>query len=100
MHKPLPFFLTIFCFCFLCCTVTGTGLSVLQQTTAASSLQAETAPHSHADSIQAKTISDSSLLLTFAGDLMAHTVNFNMKEYDLIYKDVEKILHDDDLSFT
>lgn len=30
------------------------------------------------------------LALTFAGDLMAHTVNFNMNEYDLIYKDVEK----------
>ena len=100
MYKPLPFFLTIFCLCFLCCTVTGTELSVLQQTTAASSAQAETAPHSHADSsIQAKTISDSALLLTFAGDLMAHTVNFNMKNYDLIYKDIEKILHDDDLSF-
>ncbi|WP_269140237.1 CapA family protein [Treponema vincentii] len=39
------------------------------------------------------------LALTFAGDLMAHTVNFNMNEYDLIYKDVEKILHNDDLSF-
>ena len=39
------------------------------------------------------------LILTFAGDLMAHNVNFNMKMYDLIYKDVEKILHDDDLSF-
>jgi len=40
-----------------------------------------------------------SLVLTFAGDLMAHTVNFNMKNYDLIYSDVEKILHNDDLSF-
>lgn len=39
------------------------------------------------------------LVLTFAGDLMAHNINFNMKMYDLIYKDVEKILHDDDLSF-
>ncbi|UTC51754.1 CapA family protein [Treponema sp. OMZ 855] len=40
-----------------------------------------------------------SLVMTFAGDLMAHNVNFNMSMYDLIYKDVEKILHDDDLSF-
>ena len=39
------------------------------------------------------------LVLTFAGDLMAHTVNFNMKDYALIYKDIEKILHSDDLSF-
>ena len=30
---------------------------------------------------------------------MAHTVNFNMKSYDLIYTDVEKILYNDDLSF-
>ncbi|UTC43825.1 CapA family protein [Treponema sp. OMZ 857] len=40
-----------------------------------------------------------SLVMTFAGDLMAHNVNFNMSMYDLIYKDVEKILHNDDLSF-
>ena len=25
------------------------------------------------------------LVLTFAGDLMAHNINFNMKMYDLIY---------------
>ena len=30
---------------------------------------------------------------------MAHTVNFNMKSYDLIYTDIRKILHGDDLSF-
>ena len=40
-----------------------------------------------------------SLVMTFAGDLMAHNVNFNMSMYDLIYKDVEKILHNDDFSF-
>jgi len=40
-----------------------------------------------------------SLVLTFAGDLMAHTVNFNMQDYDLIYTDIEQILHTDDLSF-
>ncbi len=39
------------------------------------------------------------LQFTFAGDLMAHAVNFNMSAYDLIYTDVEKILHNDDLSF-
>ena len=55
---------------------------------------------SHIESLH--SIDDTSispLVLTFAGDLMAHTVNFNMKSYDLIYTDVEKILHDDDLSF-
>ena len=45
------------------------------------------------------TSSIPALRLTFAGDLMAHTVNFNMSTYDLIYTDVEKILHNDDLSF-
>ena len=45
------------------------------------------------------TSSIPALQLTFAGDLMAHAVNFNMSAYDLIYADVEKILHNDDLSF-
>lgn len=45
------------------------------------------------------TSSIPALQLTFAGDLMAHAVNFNMSAYDLIYTDVEKILHNDDLSF-
>ena len=47
----------------------------------------------------AKTSYTSPLVLTFAGDLMAHSVNFNMKMYDLIYTDIQKILHNDDLSF-
>ena len=45
------------------------------------------------------TSSIPALQLNFAGDLMAHAVNFNMSAYDLIYTDVEKILHNDDLSF-
>jgi poly-gamma-glutamate synthesis protein (capsule biosynthesis protein) len=39
------------------------------------------------------------LRLTFAGDIMAHTVNYNMKDYSLIYKDIESILKNDHLSF-
>ncbi|MEL3905504.1 MAG: CapA family protein [Treponema sp.] len=39
------------------------------------------------------------LLCTFAGDLMAHKVNFTMGNYDLIYDNVKKILHNDDFSF-
>ena len=40
-----------------------------------------------------------SLRLTFAGDIMAHAVNFSMADYSLIYKDIESILQNDDLSF-
>lgn len=39
------------------------------------------------------------LVLTFAGDLMAHTVNYNMKNYNAIYTDVISILQSDDISF-
>jgi poly-gamma-glutamate synthesis protein (capsule biosynthesis protein) len=39
------------------------------------------------------------LRLTFAGDIMAHSVNFAMTDYSLIYKDIEHILQNDDLSF-
>lgn len=39
------------------------------------------------------------LKLTFAGDIMAHNVNYNMKDYNLIYEDITDILYADDLSF-
>lgn len=41
-----------------------------------------------------------SLDLTFTGDLMAHTSNFKMEDYTLIYKDIEYITRNDDLTFT
>lgn len=41
-----------------------------------------------------------SLDLTFTGDLMAHTSNFRMADYSLIYKDIEYITRNDDLTFT
>lgn len=40
-----------------------------------------------------------SLIITFAGDIMAHTPNFKMNDYSLIYKDIETIIKNDDLSF-
>ncbi len=40
-----------------------------------------------------------SLLLTFGGDIMAHNVNFNMKDFNDIYTDVTDVLQQDDLSF-
>ncbi len=39
------------------------------------------------------------LLLTFAGDIMAHNVNYEMKDYSLIYDDVRELLQSDDISF-
>lgn len=46
-----------------------------------------------------KTNDVSSITFTFSGDIMAHDINFNMKDYSLIYKDVKEILDNDDLSF-
>jgi len=39
------------------------------------------------------------LVLTFAGDIMAHTVNFMMDDYRRIYEDLRSVLTADDLSF-
>lgn len=39
------------------------------------------------------------LSLTFLGDIMAHTVNFSMAEYDHIYADVRAELQSDDVTF-
>lgn len=41
----------------------------------------------------------SGLLLTFAGDIMAHEVNFKMKDYNAIYEDLKDFLKSDDLTF-
>ena len=40
-----------------------------------------------------------SILMTFGGDIMAHNVNFNMKDYNLIYEDVSALVSQSDLSF-
>ena len=42
---------------------------------------------------------DAGLTLTFAGDLMSHTVNFRMRDFDAVYADVAPLLRADDLSF-
>ncbi|MDR1748833.1 MAG: CapA family protein [Spirochaetaceae bacterium] len=39
------------------------------------------------------------LLLTFAGDIMAHQVNFRMENYDFMYDNVREFLNADDLTF-
>ena len=41
----------------------------------------------------------SELVLSFSGDIMAHDVNFKMKDYNRIYDDIRDILLNDDLSF-
>lgn len=39
------------------------------------------------------------ITLTFAGDIMAHNLNFNMRDYSKIYEGLSDILLADDLSF-
>ena len=39
------------------------------------------------------------LYLAFAGDIMAHTVNYRMKDYNLIYEDIVPLLSSRDLAF-
>ena len=41
----------------------------------------------------------SELTLSFSGDIMAHDVNFKMKDYNRIYDDIRDILLNDDLTF-
>ncbi len=46
-----------------------------------------------------QVVAQEPLLLTFAGDIMAHNVNFNMKNFDIIYDDVRELLQSDDITF-
>lgn len=39
------------------------------------------------------------LVLTFAGDIMSHSVNFEMRDYSRIYDDIWPLLASDDISF-
>jgi poly-gamma-glutamate synthesis protein (capsule biosynthesis protein) len=39
------------------------------------------------------------LLITFAGDIMAHDVNFKMKDYNMIYDELRGLLTSDNLTF-
>ena len=39
------------------------------------------------------------LELTFCGDIMAHTVNYSMTNYDRIYDDIRPLLINDDITF-
>ena len=41
----------------------------------------------------------STMLLTFAGDIMAHRPNYEIKPYDAIYKDIEPLLRQSALAF-
>ena len=90
------FMLSILFSCFVSTASLQTDISTKQNDNAPSA-----AAHNSSSVGNAFTVNNTTppLVLTFAGDLMAHTVNFNMNEYDLIYKAVEKILHSDDLSF-
>ena len=41
----------------------------------------------------------SELVLSFSGDIMAHDINFKMKDYNRIYNDIREILLNDDVTF-
>ncbi len=40
------------------------------------------------------------LVLSFTGDMMAHVINYSMKDYSLIYRDIESIMQNDSLTFS
>jgi poly-gamma-glutamate capsule biosynthesis protein CapA/YwtB (metallophosphatase superfamily) len=46
------------------------------------------------------SLSEETLHLTFLGDLMAHDVNFKIKDYSVAYKDIRDDLLGDDCTFT
>lgn len=39
------------------------------------------------------------IVLSFTGDMMAHIINYSMPDYSMIYRDIEKIIKNDDLTF-
>jgi hypothetical protein len=44
-------------------------------------------------------IPESEVHLTFLGDIMAHDVNYRIKDFSVVYRDVKDILTSDDLTF-
>jgi len=46
-----------------------------------------------------KSVLNDILELTFCGDIMAHTVNYSMTNYDRIYDDIRPLLINDDITF-
>jgi len=93
MRRSVIFMLMVPVF-FSCCVIAGS----LQTAASIAKDGSDSVPHDTPYIIENASHTPP-LVLTFAGDLMSHTVNFNMRLYDLIYNDVEKILHNDDLSF-
>ena len=47
----------------------------------------------------ARAVPTESLRLSFVGDLMAHNVNYEMKDYDRIYDGIRDLFLLDDLTF-
>ena len=96
MHRRMAVFMFIFPIFFSCCV---SAVSLRPNISTGQDGVVSAAAHNPSSTGNTSANNTPPLVLTFAGDLMAHTVNFNMKMYDLIYTDVEKILHNDDLSF-
>ena len=51
------------------------------------------------DASKPATLVKKDLVLSFTGDMMAHVINYSMDDYSLIYRDIEKIMLNDDLTF-
>ncbi len=54
---------------------------------------------SESDLIQAEEIDDGTISLLFAGDIMAHSVNYVISDYPKIWRDVKYIIEPVDLAF-
>ncbi|MBO7582494.1 MAG: CapA family protein [Treponema sp.] len=54
---------------------------------------------SESDLIQAEEIDDGTISLLFAGDIMAHSVNYVISDYPKIWRDVKYIIEPADLAF-
>lgn len=80
LKKHYPLFITSLIFLFASC----------QSTKAVSDLEKQ---QSNAPSI------DNTITLLFAGDVMAHNVNYNMKDYDIIWDGVRDTVQECDLAF-
>jgi len=63
------------------------------------SVQTESKPLPLETHIEEKTVLHEILELTFCGDIMAHTANYSMKNYDRIYDDIRSLLTNDDITF-
>ena len=95
----LPLFFIIFLFALIFTSCTSTSVSsehIIQETQdiieeVISTQEQEPTPEPEPEPLK--------LTLTFGRDIMAHTQNFSMKNYSIIYENIESIIKNDDLTF-